>query len=169
MEQILSTQNEVTPVQIARRPQTALVTDKQTEADAVLEALTKESRKFKRNRKIHNILVCAYIALPFALFAGHALLSLLGFPVGRPSGSYFQFFSYWYLFGGFGYASKSYKVAAEDAAGLDNIRVVGPLADALAIEDKGTRATAQGALIRLLPRLSASNADLLNDEQRASL
>ncbi len=52
---------------------------------------------------------------------------------------------------------------------FDDIKMVGPLADALAFEDKITQQEARQALVRLLPRLQASDAHLLNGEQRKQL
>lgn len=54
-------------------------------------------------------------------------------------------------------------------AKFDDVRAVGFLAEALEFRDKHTRQAAAEALIRLLPRLKASDAHLLNAKQRAIL
>ena len=59
--------------------------------------------------------------------------------------------------------------AVKQIAVLDDIRAVGPLADALELDAKSIRTVARKALTRLLPRLQASDAHLLNADQRASL
>jgi hypothetical protein len=52
---------------------------------------------------------------------------------------------------------------------LDDVRLVGPLAEMLKIEDRHVRVRAGAALTQLLPRLQASDADLLNAAQRTLL
>lgn len=52
---------------------------------------------------------------------------------------------------------------------FDDVKIVGPLVDALAFQDEVTQQEARKALVRLLPRLQASDAHLLNGEQREQL
>lgn len=56
---------------------------------------------------------------------------------------------------------------------IDDVRAVGPLADALESRDlwvvSSTRALAAEALVRLLPQLTAADGELLNQAQRRSL
>jgi hypothetical protein len=59
--------------------------------------------------------------------------------------------------------------AIHTVAELDDIRSVGPLAEALTLQNAGIQRIAETALIRLLPRLRASDAHLLNTEQRSYL
>jgi hypothetical protein len=54
-------------------------------------------------------------------------------------------------------------------AGYHDLRVVGPLADALRMPDMETQYLAAMALRHLLPRLTADDGDLLNEAQRNSL
>ena len=59
--------------------------------------------------------------------------------------------------------------AARKLAQTDDIRAVGPLAEALEWPDASIKFTAATGLIRLLPRLTASDGNLLNAAQRANL
>ena len=59
--------------------------------------------------------------------------------------------------------------AARELASCDSIRAVGPLAEALDWPDEALHRVTSSALIRLLPRLKASDASLLNAKQRAVL
>ena len=59
--------------------------------------------------------------------------------------------------------------AARQLASCDSVRAVGPLAEALEWPDEPLQRVASTALIRLLPRLKASEANLLNPKQRAIL
>jgi hypothetical protein len=52
---------------------------------------------------------------------------------------------------------------------IDDVRAVGALAEAMDIPDKGILAQAEAALTRLLPRLRAEDAHLLNESQRNGL
>jgi len=52
---------------------------------------------------------------------------------------------------------------------LEDLTLVGPLAEVLAIDDLAVRRMAKANLIRLLPRLRASDAALLNAHQRKQL
>lgn len=54
-------------------------------------------------------------------------------------------------------------------AASEDIRSVGALSEALSSRDSEVRRIAETALIRLLPRLTSDDADLLNTEQRRYL
>jgi hypothetical protein len=72
----------------------------------------------------------------------------------------------WLLHAVFPYETKR---ALKGAAELEDIRLVGPLVELLKFEDAGIKRLAGETLIKLLPRLNASDAGLLNAEQRALL
>jgi hypothetical protein len=59
--------------------------------------------------------------------------------------------------------------ATGELAGIDDVRSVGALVDALSLDDPHTHETAVQALTRLLPQLKASDAALLTPEQRDKL
>lgn len=65
--------------------------------------------------------------------------------------------------------TRSHKDVARLLARFDDKRAVGPLAEALDMDNQSLRQEAERALIRLLPQLQASDAGLLNDDQRACL
>lgn len=52
---------------------------------------------------------------------------------------------------------------------MNDIRIVGPLCDALGFGDAGMAKIAQETLIEILPRLQSTDAHLLNNEQRREL
>jgi hypothetical protein len=52
---------------------------------------------------------------------------------------------------------------------FEDVSIIGPLAEALAYRSKSVRAAAATALIRLLPRLKETDADLLTSAQRSHL
>jgi hypothetical protein len=57
------------------------------------------------------------------------------------------------------------KRATRELAECDDVRAVGPLAEALDKQDGATRGIAMKALQRLLPRLKESDADMLSERQ----
>jgi len=65
--------------------------------------------------------------------------------------------------------SQRQKAASVRLALFDNVRVVGPLADALGYQDKWVQPIAAKKLTKLLPQMKASDAALLGPEQRAAL
>jgi hypothetical protein len=64
-------------------------------------------------------------------------------------------------------AKQRYKTAMQSLMKSEDLRVVGPLTEALSTSD--TRSIAASALCRLLPRLQFGDAHLLNEKQRRSL
>lgn len=64
---------------------------------------------------------------------------------------------------------KRRRALTAQVAEQDDIRAIGPLIDALHLDDAMTREVAIDALTKLLPRLQASDAALLNTSQRAKL
>jgi HEAT repeat protein len=66
-------------------------------------------------------------------------------------------------------ASRLQKRAASELAKHDDIRAVGPLVEALEFRSRQVGPEAERALIRLLPRLRATDSGLLNEEQRRIL
>jgi hypothetical protein len=66
-------------------------------------------------------------------------------------------------------ASQAQKRVTKELAEFEDIRSVGPLAEALEYQDRELKAIAESKLTRLLPRLRASDASLLDEEQRKCL
>ncbi len=163
---------EPDPAQVAvgRLEQTlAPAEDRTAEADAVLQTLSEEARKYRRNRRVQKLVAPLLWALPLAASLGSLMFSSLG------HSAYMLFFGilgfYWPLLYASLYLSRRFKKAAHDAVGLDDVRKVGPLVDALAVNDRGMRemAEVENEIIRLLLRLKATDANLLNDGQRKNL
>lgn len=65
--------------------------------------------------------------------------------------------------------SRTEKAAALAIARFEDLRAIGPLAEALEFKEPQVRTIASRALIRLLPRMQASDAALLSPTQRACL
>jgi hypothetical protein len=66
-------------------------------------------------------------------------------------------------------ASKKHQAATAALTRFDDVRAIGPLAEALEFQDKYVLPFVTRALIRLLPRLQASDSPLLDVPQRACL
>lgn len=65
--------------------------------------------------------------------------------------------------------SQQYNRIINALSQLDDIRAVGPLAEALSIPDANSRVAVARALSRLLPRLKQQDQELLNEVQRSAL
>lgn len=139
-------------------------------AAAVIEHLRAEAEKRKSRQR--------WTRIGFYIYLGIIVTFLIvylseGIMTGKwshfPTGLFTQFG----VFGSFGAAAVSAsakngtKWLAEKYG--DDVRIVGPLAEALEMGDKNLKATAEEALIQQLPRLQASDAHLLDDDQRAIL
>ncbi len=59
--------------------------------------------------------------------------------------------------------------AARALAVMDDVRVVGPLAQGLEFSDQAVRSACRDALLKLLPRLKPGDSDLLDASSRACL
>ncbi len=138
------------------------------EVEALMAVVQTEAQKRKQQNAIKHrmfIVLCGLMVLMVAVFLIHGF----GAHHGK-GGDWFTFFSYSGVLGyGAAAASKKQKEAAGKLAQSEDLRVVGPLCDTLDTEDKNVRAVLAEALTRLLPRLQASDAGLLNVDQRAKL
>ena len=65
--------------------------------------------------------------------------------------------------------SQTYRNAAKELAKYDDVRGVGPLTDALDYNDDDVTAAVEPTLVELLPRLKASDHDLLEEAHRKAL
>ncbi|MBM3495068.1 MAG: hypothetical protein FJX72_12235 [Armatimonadetes bacterium] len=125
--------------------------------DGLLELLEKESATRAKRRKIGIAVVCCYIALfVMAALTDHA--KFIG-NMGGMTGIMIALFA----------ATQAQKDAARVLARYDNKRGVGRLAEALDYNDKHVLAEVEPALIRLLPKLIATDHALLSLDQRRSL
>jgi hypothetical protein len=129
----------------------------QQAVDTLLKVLKQEAQKRENNRRDKLIVaaVIFFLMLVIALFGkdfpGYLVGSLVGLIVGGMA------------------ATQGQKNASMILAQFDDVRAVGPLAAAREFGDKNLRAVCDTALIRLLPRLQANHADLLNEDQRTCL
>ena len=137
--------------------------------DLILGRLREESAKRKKKQR--------FVYWGFGIYGGVILTVLfvwLGIGIGTGRwGEFpwqlFQAFSYMGIFGSIGAASQFQKSATEVIARFDDIRYVPELVNALAFSDKHMSDVARAALTNLLPRLSASDSEILDTEQRKLL
>ena len=125
--------------------------------NALLEMLEQESAKRARRQKIGIAVVCAFVLLMVLLaVSGHgdniAIFSSM-------TGTWAALFA----------ATQLQKDAARVLARYDDKRGVGRLAEALEYQDKVVQQEAETALVRLLPRLMATDHALLSPDQRRCL
>lgn len=134
------------------------------ELDELLATLQQEAQNRRNRRRAFAIGVTLYLAIVIG-----AMISLTAatgkFPFIMISG----ISSMTAVVATVNAASKKQTEATKRLAQFDDVRAVGPLVDALGFQDKDTRNVAGEALVRLLPRLQASDASLLNVEQRRLL
>lgn len=132
------------------------------EVEDLLTRLGAEAKKRRTHRRIKAWIVGGYLAF--------VLISLLVQLVAHSKFSlHMPFIQMWWLLGGVGAASKLQKESVKKLAKMPDIRGVGYFAEALAFDDKDVKREAAEALLLLLPQLKASDAHLLNDEQRTIL
>jgi hypothetical protein len=137
------------------------------EIDALLATINAEAARRKR---YHTIQKGVFITLFGLAMLGLLIFLIHGLVTGHwGKGEWLNFFSFTGVFGGMAAASKPHKEAASKLAQTDDLRAVGPLVDSWDIEDKHVREVVEPALIRLLPQMKASDAGLLNAEQRDRL
>ena len=129
--------------------------------DSLLAFLEEENRKRQRHRRYAFCLLPAYIVVLFialridqpVLFIAVVLMGLIGINLKSEAEK----------------RSKAQQSATLKLTEWDDVRVVGPLAEELASPEQDIRFAAEMALISLLPRLRASDAYLLNTNQRHCL
>lgn len=128
------------------------------EFDQVLTVLREESRKRAKTQKL-------FVGLFLSIVIGMVLIAI----VTHNTTMLGSMGSYVSLIAVGAAASQQQKAAAIAIARFDDVRAVGPLAEALEFKDKRVVPMAEQALIRLLPRLKASDAPLLSPEHRVYL
>jgi HEAT repeat protein len=129
--------------------------------EVILRALEDEPRRRRRRR-----------ALTISLSLSAGLLVFFGFVLGLHNLTYGMVLGIWIGFGLFYllWSSDRFKnmTAGEIASVLaqyDDLRAIGPLLEALNCPEPDVRVLSELALARLLPRLTAADAALLNEEQ----
>jgi hypothetical protein len=129
--------------------------------EVILRVLEDEPRRRRRRRAI---------TITLSLSAG--LLVFLGFLLGLHNLTYGMVLGVWIGFGLFYllWSSDRFKnITAGETAGVlaqfDDLRAIGPLLEALNCPEPDVRVLSELALARLLPRLTAADASLLNEEQ----
>ena len=136
-------------------------------ADKLIATVQTEARKFRRCRTMTR-----HCGIGFGVMIGLFVLIFVMRGVMQGRWDWDMMTSMTSMSGVIGMAaasSKSYKSAASELSTIEERRAVGPLAECLDIEEKTVRIQVEKALIRLLPRLQASDAALLDLEPRACL
>ena len=126
--------------------------------DEVLAVLNQESRKRGKRQKL-------FVGLFLGMAALFTLIAILthNTSIIASMGGYISLT----VIGAA--ASQQQKSASLAIARFDDVRAIGALAEALEFKDKRVAPIAEKSLIHLLPRLKASDASLLNPEQRFCL
>ena len=137
----------------------------QSDIDALLAAMKREADKQRRYERFGEIYRLSYLVLMVAQFI--------------------HFFMWNHHFTGFGFIlailawipsfivkrmnTQQRKKTVEELAKARDVRIVGPLCDALGFQDGVMVGIACETLVEILPRLRSSDANLLNREQRDRL
>ncbi|HZT42838.1 MAG TPA: hypothetical protein VFA07_11790 [Chthonomonadaceae bacterium] len=129
--------------------------------DSLLAFLAEEKRKRKRRVRYSLCLLPVYIGVLFiafrinqpVLFIAIFVMMLVGLTLKSEVEK----------------KSEAQQYITRKLIEWDDVRVVGPLAEELASLEQDIRFAAERALISLLPRLRATDADLLNTDQRHCL
>ncbi|MCW3053347.1 MAG: hypothetical protein JWN14_2517 [Chthonomonadales bacterium] len=130
----------------------------QMEFDGVLTVLRDETQKrAKRQRLFIGIFLSIVLLFVLVSIFTHTTTMLTNL------GSYVSFIAMGAA------ATTQQKTAALAISRFDDVRAVGPLAEALEFKDQQVVPMAEKALISLLPRLKASDAALLSPTQRHCL
>ena len=137
----------------------------QSDIDALLAAMKIEAAKQRRFNRFRSWCVAAY----FCFFAGGLIYV---FALRHHFGSVLPIinvFSWVPQIIASRMNNERRKRTVEALTKANDVRIVGPLCDALGFRDEGMAKIAGEALIGILPRLQASDSRLLNDEQRVKL
>ncbi len=130
--------------------------------------LMKLIRRESRQRERRNRLIAG-----FALICtGGALLGLLFGSTGNPTGFIGWYFIALVLLLSLFFATRPTLMqmrAVHVLAGFDDARIIGPLAEALQLEDVYTERVAAASLKRILPRVRATEAALIDNDHRTFL
>jgi hypothetical protein len=146
--------------------------DNSAEVYSTLQNASRRRRRLARLKKVLLGVLAAVLFGSLAVWAGHGLVTDHW---GKFPWKAFQLLNLVNLLGVAATVKSEEREALRTAAQLDDISLVGPLAEALEFTDRRlnkempTRAIAEEALIRLLPRLQASDGHLLDEEQRQVL
>jgi len=147
-----------------RRAQEERALSQEWTFEQTLDVLEEETRKRKRRRTWVIVGLLSYIGLMLIMTLVMSIQDHKFHPqmlqfMGSMGGLISLAFAY----------SRTHRAAARKAAEYEDPRVVGHLANMLEVQDKDTRQVVEEALIGLLPKMRASDAGLLNAEQRESL
>ena len=125
--------------------------------DALMAVLRREAGKRKRKRRILAAVV-SYMLIMTTIIIVSGKVEMIGSVTSLSS-----------VIATLAAISQVQKNAARKLTEFDDPRTVGFLAEALHFQDKALREAAAGRLAALLPKLKASDAGLMSDEQRLCL
>jgi hypothetical protein len=124
----------------------------------LLSILVRERAARSRKRKLWGAVIICYVVLLLASAILSRNFSMLG-SVGSMTGLIVALFA----------ATQTQRNVARLLTEIEDLRVVGALAEALEFQDQKVGELAESSLISLLPRLKASDAGLLDAQQRNCL
>lgn len=137
-------------------------------SEELLAALEDEGHKHRKRQRIVKRSMVGFVT--FIL-----LYLTFGLVLGLTTGKWDVLSNFGSLCGTFGALgaaaaiSPQFRSLATAMSTLDDVRSVGWLVDAMTSQDKQLQASAESALVRLLPKLTAADRNLLDDEQRRRL
>jgi hypothetical protein len=132
------------------------------EVEELLQRLGAEAKRRGTRRRIKAWIIGGYLAVTL-------IMLLVKLVMESKFSLHMPFIQMWWLLGGVGAASKLQKESVRKLAKSPDLRGVGYFVEALGFDDKDVKKEAAEALVSLLPQLKASDAHLLNDEQRTIL
>ena len=135
------------------------------ERESLLRRLTQQAYSQKRRRQWFQIVY----AIGGALFIGFNLAFISGYIKYLPSLMPPLVICYTVAAFCMALAGRRWGRAAQRIAHFDDLRASGPLMEALELREQTVVAAAENALSRLLPRLKASDAELITEAQRECL
>lgn len=137
----------------------------------LLAILQNESEARGKRRRAVNRVVFGYLGIAFVLLSAIIIVSALTgewMLLDNLLSAILSFASIFSLFA-FYAANKNEKRAALQAAQYDDVRFVGPFLEAMHFQDTKLKNSVTERLTTLLPRIKASDSDLLNADQRFCL
>lgn len=135
------------------------------EREALLERLTRQARSQKRLRRWSQVIH----AIGMSVFAGFAIASLCGLIGYIPDITLPLILCYTLANICMNMAEKRWGRAAAKMSQFDDLRAIGPLLEALDLRDTAVVDAAETTLLRLLPRLQASDSNAISETQRECL
>ncbi len=135
---------------------------------ALLAALEREANTYRRSRNLYRGL-WGFMGSLFTLYMLFGVYKGVAYGDWGAFSDWSSFLSFTGVLGGTGLVTQSHKNAVSKLVEFNDIRIVGPLLEARDRNDASVQEVSERTLIRLLPRLTASDSPLFNAEQLACM